>query len=122
MGYGKTMEALQGYRADHGDALLGLRRHEWFPERWDSLGKMLDDLRSDDENAEISRTYKDGEYAEIVRANLELDYVCGMRRDIRRQYISDEADPKTDVVPFRYAITTMDTAMMFDKLTERVYK
>ncbi len=120
MGYGEARERLSEYRRAHEDALIGTKRPKWFASLFGGVQNMLQTFRSDSENGKVASTYATGRAAEREAAHMKLDYVCAMRRDVRRQYASGADGVYTDVTPFRHGAFSAHGADLFDGLMDKV--
>lgn len=116
MGYGEARERLDAYRAGRIATLLGERAGLWFTSLWGGIGEMLSTFRSDKENQAIAASYASAPALERVSGDIRLDYVCGLRREVRKQYVSGEDGVYTDVTPFRHGVISATGARMFDNL------
>lgn len=120
MGYGEAKYSLDSYRTDRIAVLLGESLGVWFTDLWSDVGSMLADFSSDKENHEVSAGYASAKPVEKAAPNLRLDYVCGLRREVRKQYVSGDGDICTDVTPFRHGVMSAHGAQMFDHLMHSV--
>lgn len=114
MGYEQADARINGYRAMRRGVLRGKERGGWFTDMFQSIAEMLSVFGSDAENGEIEAKYATGSSGDRIPGHLKLDYVCGMRREVRRQYVSEEDGICTDITPFRRGITSHVGASLFD--------
>ena len=120
MGYGEARQKLDEHRSDRIAVLLGETAGRWFADLWGGMASMLASFSSDSENQEIAAGYASSPSAERAAPNLRLDYVCALRREVRKQYVSGEGDVCTDVTPFRHGVMSAHGARMFDDLMNSV--
>lgn len=120
MGYKAAYERLYKYRDGHIASLLGETALSWFTSAFGSLAEMLHDFRSDGENREIAGNYATGTDDERTASNIRLDYVCGLRREIRKQYLSGPSGVYTDVTPFRHGVMSAHGGYLFDNALDEV--
>ena len=118
--YGDARRAVKGHRGGKIAALLGETAQSWFTSAWGSIREMLGAFKSDDENAAISGLYVSGTVAERMKAHMRHDYVCGIRREVRKQYVSGESDVYTDVTPFRHGVLSAHGAILFDDVLNQI--
>ena len=118
--YGDVIEAIKGYRDGKIAALLGETAKSWFTSAWGSIREMLEVFKSDDENAAISSLYVSGTAGERMKAHMRHDYVCGLRREVRKQYVSGESGVYTDVTPFRHGVLSTHGAILFDDVLNQI--
>lgn len=115
MSYSDAHSALEAYRRDHIGGSLGDKPARWFSSAFSSTKEMLDKFSSDEENRKVAETYADKEFDARIPANLKLDYVISLRREVRKQYVSGDSDMYTDVTPFRHGAMSAHGASIFDK-------
>lgn len=120
MSYQAARQALNTYRKSHRDALLGRASGGWFMEAFGGIQTMLEAFSSDQENKEVVENYATGTVDERIPGHLKLDYVCGMRREVRKQFVSGEDGIYTDVTPFRHGVTSAFGAELFDNAFDQV--
>lgn len=120
MGYDQASAQLKGYRSTHRRVLLGRERGWWFTNPFSTVKELLGLFETDEENAEIAALYASGTVNERIPGHLRLDYVCGMRREIRKQYVSGEDGIYTDVTPFRHGAVSALGAELFDNAFDQV--
>lgn len=120
MGYSAANEALYAYRVNRVGELMGESGSSWFASMWGSIKAMLSTFSSDEENQEIAGKYTTATSDEKIPAHVKLDYVCAIRRDVRKQYVSGEDGLYTDVTPFRYGISSAHMARLFDSAMDQV--
>lgn len=120
MGYSEAREKVNEHRGDRIAALLGEAFGRWFTDLWGDVQSMLASFSTDKENQEISAGYASLPSAAKAAPNLRLDYVCALRREIRKQYVSEDGDLCTDVTPFRHGVMSAHGATMFDDLMDTV--
>jgi len=116
MSYHAAMDGLQAHRDKQISSMLGESMVSWFTDEYDSVKDMLDALSSDGENAAIASKYTTAAASERAADNLRLDYVCALRREVRKQYVSGDGDVCTDVTPFRHGIISAHGSKIFDQL------
>jgi hypothetical protein len=75
---------------------------------------MLATFGSDAENQAIAAKCASAPSLEKPADHIRLDYVCGLRREVRKQYVSEEDGVYTDVTPFRHGVISAQGARMFD--------
>ena len=122
MGYEAAREKLDAHRGDRISVSLGASLGRWFTDLWGDVGGMLATFSSDGENQEIASGYATLPSLARAAPNLRLDYVCALRREVRKQYISGEGDICTDVTPFRHGAMSAHGARLFDGLMDDVAK
>lgn len=122
MSYPAAQEALARYRDAHIGALFGDETPRWFTSEWGGVESMAEAFSSDAENQAVSASYADGTYAEKIPAHMKLNYVCALRREIRKQYLSGDEGVYTDVTPFRHGITSAHGAAIFDDALKQVLR
>ena len=120
MGYSEAKEKMATHRASRIGVLLGERPGEWFTDLWGSIAEMLKSFSSDRENQEVAAGYATDPSMVRAAPHLRLDYVCALRREVRKQYVSGEGDLCTDVTPFRHGVMSAHGAMLFDNLMDTV--
>lgn len=120
MGYGEAKYRLDDYRTGRIAALLGETAGRWFTDLWGDVKSMLADFSSDKENQEVAAGYMSDPPTAKVAPNLRLDYVCALRREVRKQYISGDDGICTDVTPFRHGVMSAHGAQLFDHLMHSV--
>lgn len=120
MGYADARKSLNEYRRDKIAAVLGKSVGAWFADRWGDIASMLKVFSSDKENQEIAAGYASLPSKARAAPNLRLDYVCALRREVRKQYVSGEDGIYTDVTPFRHSAVSTQGARMFDSLMDAV--
>ena len=120
MGYGEARNRLNEYRTDKIAALLGETAGRWFTDLWGDMKSMLAAFSSDGENQEIAAGYASAPSNARAAPNIRLDYVCALRREVRKQYVSGDGDVCTDVTPFRHGVMSAHGAQMFDNLMHSV--
>lgn len=120
MSYSEAKEKMTTHRAGRIGVLLGEWPGEWFTDLWGSVAEMLKSFSSDKENQEIAGGYATAPSTVRVAPNLRLDYVCALRREVRKQYVSGDGDLCTDVTPFRHGAMSAHGAMLFDDLMDTV--
>ena len=120
MAFSAALSRLNDYRKNHAKALVGTKRMSWFTSDSSDIKSLLEDFKSDDENSEISGKYRTGKMVERIPGHIKLNYVCGMRREIRKQFVSGEGDICTDVTPFRHGVISAVGAHMFDNALEQI--
>ena len=114
MSYTKARDAIQRYRMERMKQLLGETAGGWFMSAFGGIAEMLKVFSSDDENKEITKTYMSGTHTEKIPPNMRLAYVCGMRREVRKQYVSGPDGIYTDVTPFRHGAMSAQGGLVFD--------
>lgn len=120
MGYSEARKRLDEHRGDRIDSLLGASPGRWFTDLWGSVSEMLKSFSSDKENQEIAAGYATDPSTVRAAPHLRLDYVCALRREVRKQYVSGEGDLCTDVTPFRHGVMSAHGARLFDDLMDTV--
>jgi hypothetical protein len=120
MGYGEARGKLHDYRSSRISALLGESAGRWFTDLCASVGDMLASFTSDAENKAVASGYASDPSVAKAGPNIRLDYVCGLRREVRKQYVSGEGDVCTDVTPFRHGVMSAHGAQLFDDLMDAV--
>ena len=120
MGYAEAMKAARAHREGKIASLLGERAQSWFLSAWDSVASMLKAFGSDAENKAVSELYVGGTAETRMQAHAKLDYVCGLRREIRKQYVSGEDGIYTDVTPFRHGVLSAHGANLFDNALDQL--
>lgn len=120
MAYSDAMKAVTGHRSGKIAALLGETKQSWFLSAWGSISAMLKAFGSNDENKAVASLYKSGTATERMRAHVKLDYVCGLRREVRKQYVSGEDGLYTDVTPFRHGVMSANGANLFDNALDQL--
>ena len=120
MGYAEARSKIDEHRDDRMDALLGLSFGRWFTSLWGDVPSMLASFSTDEENKALAADYAEASSMARAAPNLRLDYVCTLRREVRKQYISGEGDICTDVTPFRHGVISAHGAQMFDRLMDTV--
>jgi len=119
MSYGAAREKLGEHRDGRIASLLGESSH-WFLDLWGDVKSMLASFSSDKENQEIAAGYASIPSEAKAAPNIRLDYVCAIRREVRKQYVSGDGDICTDVTPFRHGVMSAHGAQMFDNLMHSV--
>lgn len=119
MGYSEARAKIGEHRNARILTLIG-GSGQWFAELWGDVKSMLADFSSDKENQAIASGYASTPSTARVAPNLRLDYVCALRREVRKQYISEAGDLCTDVTPFRHGILSAHGASIFDDLMNTV--
>ena len=122
MSYQAIRDGLSSHRAGQISGLLGETGGSWFLDKWADLKSMLESVSSDAENAAVVSKYASAPSAERAGCDIRLDYVCGLRREVRKQYVSGDSDICTDVTPFRHGIMSAHGAEVFDKLMDTVIR
>lgn len=122
MGYDAARSKLQEYRGARMSTLLGERAGSWFLSLWNGIGDMLSAFGSSDENKDVAAKYAAAETLERIPGHVRLDYVCGLRREVRKQYVSGEDGVYTDVTPFRHGVISANGARIFDDLLDTALK
>lgn len=120
MGYSEAMKAAKAHRDGKIASLLGERAQSWFLSAWDSVASMLNAFGSDEENKAVSGLYTGGAAEERMQAHAKLDYVCGLRREVRKQYVSGADGIYTDVTPFRHGVMSAHGANLFDNMLDQL--
>lgn len=120
MGYAEARSKIDEHRDDRMDASLGLSFGRWFTSLWGDVPSMLASFSTDEENKTLAADYAEAPSVARAAPNLRLDYVCALRREVRKQYISGEGDICTDVTPFRHGVISAHGAQMFDRLMDTV--
>lgn len=120
MGYSEAREKMLGHRDSRIDVLLGTLPGRWFTSLWGDMKSMLASFSSDRENKEVAAGYASTSFPERVAPNLRLDYVCALRREVRKQYVSGDGDVCTDVTPFRHGVVSAHGASLFSELMDVV--
>ena len=120
MGFAAAMSAIGAYRSKRVGALLGEYAPSWFLSAWGSVADMLKAFTSESENKDIQGLYASGKAEDRRAAHIKHDYVCGMRREVRKQYVSGETGIVTDVTPFGRGVVTLNGADMFDSLLHQI--
>lgn len=120
MGYDAIHDKLSEHLGDQAKRIREGRPRTWFTDSFGSLSELLQACDSASENSAVTAGYKTDPYPKRVKDSLKLDYVCALRREIRRQYISGQGDPFTDVTPLRYNHLSMNQAMLFDNLLKEM--
>lgn len=122
MSYKNASEGLKSYREAQIAGLLGESLGSWFTSGWDTIKDMLKAFSSDAENSVVAAGYTTEPGLSKAAAHLRLDYVCALRREVRKQYVSGDGDVCTDVTPFRHGVISAHGADIFDGLMETVIK
>ena len=122
MGYEEAKSKLNEYRGDRISTLLGESAGKWFMDRWGDVKSMLASFSSDAENQAIAGGYASDPLEARAAPNIRLDYVCALRREVRKQYVSGKDDLCTDVTPFRHGVMSAHGAQMFDNFMDAVVK
>lgn len=120
MGYKSAMAKMQEYHRGHAAALLGERGGMWFTSMWTALTEMLATFGSEEENKAVAAKYASAPSIEKPADHIRLDYVCCLRREVRKQYVSGEDGVYTDVTPFRHGVTSAQGARLFDLVMDNV--
>lgn len=120
MSYSEARKGIGEHRNGRIAVLLGEKAGCWFTDIWGSVKGMLAAFSSDKENQEIASGYVSSPARAKPGPNLRLDYVCALRREVRKQYISGDGDICTDVTPFRHGVMSAHGALMFDDLMHSV--
>lgn len=113
MGYDSARSALSEYRRAQQGGLVGDARPMWFPSQFGGVKAMAAAFDSSAENGQVAAGYATGTATERIPAHLRLDYVCALRRDVRRQYVSGDDGIYTDVTPFRHGALSSHGAGLF---------
>ena len=116
MSFRDAKSKMEDYRAQQIKAMLGESGGAWFTSQWDSIGDILRTLSTDAENKAIASKYATAPDSSRVADHIRLDYVCALRRDIRKQYVSGDDDICTDVTAFRHGVTSAHGARIFDSM------
>ena len=122
MSYRDAKSSLAEHRGRQIASMLGESACRWFTSQWHSIHDMLTAFSSDAENAAVAAGYAKEDQDERAGAHIRLDYVCAMRREVRKQYVSEDFDICTDVTPFRHGVISAHAATLFDDLMEAVVK
>lgn len=122
MSYSTARTQLSAYRTKKLAAMLGESASTWFSELWADVKTMLDTFSSSEENQDITAAYAQAPHAEKAAGHIRLDYVCGLRREVRKQYVSGEDGIYTDVTPFRHGVISAHGAQVFDDTLDAVIK
>ena len=122
MSYDAARAGLAKYRSRQISALMGESGGAWFAETWDGVADMLQALSSDKENAAVITKYATAAGPSRAADHLRLAYVCGLRREVRKQYVSGDADVATDVTPFRHGVMSAHGAGIFDGVMDDVVR
>lgn len=122
MSYQAARDGLASHRKKQISSLLGEAGGSWFLDAWSSVADMLKAVSSDAENKSVASKYANASCAERAGGHIRLDYVCALRREVRKQYVSGESDVCTDVTPFRHGVMSAHGANVFDKLMDTVVK
>lgn len=122
MSYDVARKRLANHRKQQIAAMLGEVGGEWFASQWESIAAMLDDLTSSAENAAIASKYESTPCAARAGDHIRLDYICALRREVRKQYVSEEEDICTDVTPFRHGVISAHGASIFDELMDTIVR
>lgn len=120
MSYVEARKKIDEHRSDRISSLLGASLGRWFTDLWASVPEMLRSFSSDKENQEIAGGYATAPSTARAAPNLRLDYVCALRREVRKQYVSGDGDLCTDVTPFRHGVMSAHGARLFDDLMDAV--
>lgn len=120
MGYNEARSRLESYRTEHIGGLINEQPVPWFLSAFNGIREMLSVFSSDGENREIMGNYAAGTDSERTASNIRLSYVCGMRREVRKQYVSGEDGIYTDVTPFRHGIRSAHGGSLFDSALDQV--
>lgn len=120
MGYSDARSKMGEYRESRISVLLGESVGSWFTDLWGSIEAMLSSFSSDAENNAVAAGYASAQPVEKAAPNIRLDYVCGLRREVRKQYVSGDGDICTDVTPFRHGVMSAHGAQIFDNLMHSV--
>ena len=120
MGYSEAMQAAKAYREGKIASLLCEQTQSWFLSAWDSIASMLKAFGSDKENKDVSKLYVGGTADTRMKAHARLDYVCGLRREVRKQYVSGGDGIYTDVTPFRHGVLSAHGANLFDNALDQL--
>ena len=115
MGYAAARAKIGQHHDDRISSMLG-GASTWFMELWGDLKSMLATFSSDSENGEIASSYASAPSMARTAQHLRLDYVCALRREVRKQYVSGNGDFCTDVTPFRHGAMSAHGALLFDDL------
>ncbi len=113
MGYDAARNALSDYRSAQQGGFIGDMRPKWFPSQFGGVKAMLAAFDSSDENGLVASEYATGTTSDRIPAHMRLDYVCALRRDVRRQYASGDDGIYTDVTPFRHGAMSSHGARLF---------
>ena len=122
MSYKAARDGLARHRAVQISSLLGETAGSWFLDAWDGIVAMLSAFSSDAENAAVASKYTTASGVERACDNIRLDYVCALRREVRKQYVSEDSDVCTDVTPFRHGVMSAHGASVFDTLMDTVVR
>lgn len=120
MSYSAARSVMGKYRDGKLSSLLGESSNTWFTELWGGIGDMLDTFESSSENKDIASSYAEATAAEKTVAHVRLDYVCGLRREVRKQYVSGDDGVYTDVTPFRHGVISTNGARIFDDVLDSI--
>lgn len=122
MSYQAARDSMDSGRKGQMASLLGEVGGSWFLDRWDSVASMLKSVSSESENAAVVAKYASASSAERAGCELRLDYVCALRRELRKQYVSEDSGVCTDVTPFRHGAVSSHGARVFDGLMDTVIR
>lgn len=122
MSYQKAHEHMHAYHVQHTKGLTKCELHDsWFTSVWDMISDMLKPFDTDDENKAISGSYRSGvSHKKRTKLHFKHDYVCGLRREVRKQYVSGDDDVYTDITPFRYGVTSANGAKLFSSVMDQI--
>lgn len=120
MGYQEARSRIAAYRTEHIGGLINEHPVPWFLSAFGSIREMLSAFSSNDENLEIMGNYATGTDSDRTASNIKLDYVCGLRREVRKQYVSGEDGIYTDVTPFRHGMMSAHGGSLFDSALDQV--
>lgn len=120
MSFKAAQTSLSDYRRKQISTMLGEEPGTWFTAQWDDVDSMLRTFSTDEENSSIAGKYAKEAGPSRVADHIRLDYVCALRRDVRKQYVSEDSGICTDVTPFRHGIISAHGAAIFDDLLNTV--
>lgn len=122
MSYAAAKAKLKEYRDRQVESLRGKKTPSWFLSLWGDVASMLETFASDEENKAVAADYATGTVGVRAAEHLKLDYVCALRREIRKQFVSGEDTLGTDVTPFRLGVISANGARLFDSALDDVLK
>ena len=122
MSYAAARNGLANHRKQQIAAMLGEVGGTWFTSQWESIAAMLGALESGSENAAIASKYASAPCAARVGDHIRLDYICALRREVRKQYVSENDDVCTDVTPLRHGVMSVHGAAIFDELMDTIVR
>lgn len=120
MGYGEARKAMDDYRIGRIRSLETGGALKWFLSAWGSADEAESAFDTKSENAKVASSYVSGTYEGRVPLHAKLDYVCRLRREVRKQYFGSGSELCTDVTPFRLSIPKTNGAALFDEAFDAV--